>query len=95
MADITCKFCNDAGEIVIAPSTAWKAERTSITTSRTPLKSFCAHCELGRKKHSQWYLSYPKPNEQRLSPGAERVRLVASISKAAVETRPARPPGLG
>jgi len=24
MADITCKFCNDAGEIVIAPTTAGK-----------------------------------------------------------------------
>ena len=61
MADVECKFCNDAGEIVIAPRTVWTGKRMSITTGLQPLKSFCAHCALGRRKHSEWYLSQPKP----------------------------------
>jgi hypothetical protein len=61
MADIKCQFCNDASEIVIALRTVWKAKRMSITTGPKPLKSFCAHCELGRRKHSEEYLSQPKP----------------------------------
>jgi hypothetical protein len=61
MADIKCKFCNDTGEIVIASRTVWKAKRMSITTGPKPLKSFCAHCELGRRKHTESYLSQPKP----------------------------------
>jgi hypothetical protein len=61
MADVKCKFCNDTGEIVIAPHTVWKAKHLSITTGPKPMKSFCAHCELGRKKHSEWCLSQPKP----------------------------------
>jgi hypothetical protein len=61
MADIKCKFCNDTGEIVIASRTVWKAKRMSITTGPKPLKSFCARCELGRRKHNEQYLSQPKP----------------------------------
>ena len=61
MADSKCKFCNDTGEIVIAPRTVWKAKRMSITTGPKPLRTLCAHCELGRGKHSEQYLSQPKP----------------------------------
>jgi hypothetical protein len=45
-ANIKCKFCNDTGAIVIASRTVWKPKRMSITTGPSPLKSFCAHCEL-------------------------------------------------
>jgi hypothetical protein len=61
MADIKCKLCNDTGEIVIASRTVWKAKRMSITTGPKAMKSFCAHCESGRTRHSEWYLSQPKP----------------------------------
>jgi hypothetical protein len=61
MADVKCKFCSDTGEIVIASRTVWNTERMSITTGPEPLKTFCAHCELGRSKHSERYLSQPKP----------------------------------
>jgi hypothetical protein len=61
MADIKCQFCNDTGEIVIASGTVRKAKRMSITTGPEPLKTFCAHCELGLRKHSEQYRSQPKP----------------------------------
>ena len=61
MADIKCEFCDGTGEIVIASRTVWKAKRMSITTGPKPMKTFCAHCELGRRKHSELYLSRQKP----------------------------------
>jgi hypothetical protein len=34
--------------------------RMSVSRPK-PLKTFCAHCELGHRKHSEQYLSQPKP----------------------------------